>query len=353
MNLLGRMLNVFLPDVVFKFLAYKKAPIEIGFFGPSRIGKTTLIASMVEEFKVYHDTLLKHGKDCLNLVADKNTSKILSKKRSELDCGIDAQSFDCYVSKLSSTSSHETFELKLSSHGDDGFSPKIRFNDFPGGWITDPSRLDELKIEDWNIVIIPVDAAVIMESRQKKQMFTARELLGVNHVEDFMREWLSRRKDKPGLCIFAPVKCETYFTTPAMASFLNDQSQELLNRTRQYYGKTISQLEGCDHISCLYMPVNTVGCCYLMSSSWNDSEFSAVYTIAPQPGKARWLPYGPANIVLEICKFIAKIIRLSNIDMHAYKYFLSAVDELDKIMAESSVAQERSLPAYNRKQVLN
>ena len=339
-----------IPDCVYKFLADRN-PIEIGLFGPSRIGKTTLIASMVEEFKGYTDHLRELNKDFLTLKAETNTNKILSRKISDLKMGIRAGSFE--VGTLSSTSSQETFELRLSSYGDEDFNPIIRLNDFPGGWIIDQNRLEELKIKDWSIVIIPVDAAAIMESRQKKQMVLARELLGVNQVEDFVRAWLAQRNDQPSLCIFAPVKCETYFTMPPIASNLCDQSQVLLSRTREYYGDAINLFESLNHISCLYMPVNTIGCCYLKSSSWSDSEFSAVYSIAAQPGKARWLPYGPANIILELCKFIAEIIRDSSINMRAYKHFLGAVDELDKIMADPRYAVERSVAPYNRKQYLN
>lgn len=339
-----------IPDCVFQFLADKN-PIEIGLFGPSRIGKTTLIASMVEEFKLYTDHLRKLNKDFLTLKAEANTNKILSRKISDLKMGIRAGSFE--VGTLSSTSSQETFELQLSSYGNDDFNPVIRLNDFPGGWISDPDRLDDLKVKDWSIVIIPVDAGVIMESRQKKQMLLARELLGVNQVEDFVRQWLSLRNGQPGLCIFAPVKCETYFTMPPIASNLCDQSQVLLSRTREYYGDAINLFESLNHISCLYMPVNTVGCCYLKTSSWSDSEFSAVYSIAAQPGKARWLPYGPANIILELCKFIAGVIRNSSINMRAYRHFISAVEELDKIMADSRYARERAVTPYNRKQFLN
>lgn len=339
-----------IPDCVYKFLADKN-PIEIGLFGPSRIGKTTLIASMVEEFKGYTDNLRTEKKDFLTLQAEANTNKILSRKISDLKMGIQQGSFK--PGTLSSTSSHETFELRLSSPGDEGFNPVIRLNDFPGGWIADSKRWDDLKVKDWSIVIIPVDAGVIMECRQKKQMLLARELLHVNDVEDFVRAWLAERNNRPGLCIFAPVKCETYFTMPPIASNLCDQSQVLLSRTREYYGDAINLFENLSHISCLYMPVNTIGCCFLKKRSWSDIDFSAEYSIAAQPGKARWLPYGPANIILELCKFIAEVIRHNSFNMRAYKHFLSAVDELDKIMADPRHAVERSVVPYNRKQYLN
>ncbi len=351
MGMLNKALDI-LPKFLMEILADKN-PVEIGLFGPSRIGKTTLIASMVDEFHYYTDHLGKLKKGCLILDAAETTEKILSRKIDDLKMGMDIGYFK--VGTLSSTSSQETFELRLSSPGDDGFNPIIRFNDFPGGWISDPDRLDELKIKDWSIVIIPVDAAVIMESRQKNQMKQARKLLKVNEVQTFMRRWVGERKDQPSLCIFAPVKCETYFTTPSMANNLCDQSQVLLNRTKEYYGEAISQLESKDHTSCLYMPVNTVGCCHLTSYSWSDdSEFDAVYTIVAQKNKANWLPYGPANIVLELCKFIAENNRHSSINKRAYKHFISAVEELDKIMADSTYALERGIATpYNRKKVLN
>ncbi len=353
MRILGKEWHM-VPDFLIKLLADKK-PMEIGLFGPSRIGKTTLIASMVQEFRRYTDTLRNIKKDFLTLEADANTNKILSKKINDLKMGIRQGSFQ--VGTLSSTSSQETFELHLSSCDNNDFNPIIRLNDFPGGWISNPERLKELKIEDWSIVIIPVDAAVIMESRQKKQMGLARYLLGVNDVEAFVRKWIDMRKkhhpDQPSLCIFAPVKCETYFTTPPIACNLCDQSQVLLNRTKEYYGDAIDLLENFDNFSCLYMPVNTIGCCFLKESKWEDNAFIAVYSIAYQPGKAGWLPYGPANIILELCKFIAKNIQHSSINMRAYRHFLSAVDELDKIMADPRYVREDVSVPYSRKQILN
>lgn len=284
-----------------------KKDFNIGMFGPQRIGKTTMIASMVEEFKTISDYLRRGGGFCLKLDgADAITNARLAERINDLTAGIDKGSFT--TGTLTGTSDHEIFKLRFEEKGEKRlFSVDFAIHDFPGGWIGDNEKMDKLDYAQWDILILPIDAAVIMESAEQKRKQAARKNLAIHQVDQFIRDWVAVRKDKPSLCIIAPVKCETYFTKPKIFPALSDKSRSLQNKvTNEYYNKMIEIIRECPNIQFLYMPVNTIGCCYLKRPTWSDDgDLMGIYAISPEPGMDCWKPHGPASIMMKICIFIA------------------------------------------------
>jgi len=324
-----------LADVLPEWMASntnKTQVYHIGLFGPSRIGKTTLIAAMVEEFKYISTQLYKVDKTHLKLASgDQSSTERISERINKLKSGINKGSFT--TGTLTGTSSHEVFNLRFEEGKENSFKQNFILHDFPGLWVNDPDKLNELDMKNWDVFVLPTDAASIMESCQEKHKSVLRGNLAIDQVENVIRDWIRQREDFQSLCILAPVKCETYFTKPEISPILADRSQELYNKTVNEYYKGVVDIINNEsrNVAFLYMPVNTIGCCYLKRPTWNpDGELEGLYAISPEPNKDTWSPYGPANIMLQIGKFMSNEIRKApkSLRNKRIESFLDAVDKL-------------------------
>lgn len=322
---------------------------NIGLFGPSRVGKTTLIAAMVEEFKKYSEGLLHREGSYLKLSAsDQITMQKLNARINDLKGGIEYGSFK--TGTLTGTEDHEVFKLRFEEGKDKLFKQNFALHDFPGGWLQQPEKIEELNIKTWDVCIVPIDAATIMESAEIKRQKKARHSLCIEEVDNFIRDWVAGRDGKAGLCILAPVKCETYFTNPRVSPVLSDKSQLLFNRVSQnYYKEIISFIRSTPYIECLYMPVNTVGCCYLKRPTWTeDGDLEGEYAISPEKGMNVWRPYGPVHIMFEICWFIAKQLEKIPVQINTMniRTFVKAAHEL------KAITNDDKRYAYDRMEIL-
>lgn len=307
---------------------------NVGMFGPSRIGKTTLIAAMVEEFRSVADQLYSLDKTYLKLnPSDQSSSQRISQRINDLKSGIEKGAFK--TGTLVGTSMHEIFNLRFEKGADESFQQNFVLHDFPGGWIDDPDKEKELDIKKWDVFILPTDAAAIMECYDQKQRQALRGNLGIHQVENVIRDWVRHRDGLQSLCIISPVKCETYFTYPMISPILSDRSHDLYNKVvYEYYHNVIKILkEEKNSINCLYMPVNTIGCCYLKEPTWNEKmELEGLYAISPEPEKNTWNPHGPACIMLEICKFMTKEIKKLPMVLYNKKItdFINSIEKFEK-----------------------
>ena len=335
----------------FSSVSGKSPCYNIGFFGPSRIGKTTLTASMVEEFKLFSHKISQSGGSYLKLTAqDQPTKARLSNRINDLKSGIQKGGFA--TGTLTGTSTHEVFNLRFEEGKEKSFQQDFALHDFPGGWINDPQKIAELNLKSWDVVILPIDAAVVMESKESRRKKAVRSSLCIDQVESFITDWVQMRDHLPGLCIFAPVKCEAYFAEPKISPILSDRHLELYNEVvNSYYKGVIKIIQEASHIDCLYMPVNTIGCCYF--KRWADEEdWEGTYVISREPGMNQWKPYGPSYIMLEVCRFIAgQLRRLPNADANdKIASFLQATTDLEKVMHNPECTAP--VKPYDRKAIL-
>ncbi len=272
--------------------------------------------------------------------ADGFTNQKLSKRINELKSGIGMGVFT--TGMLAGTGEHEEFKLKFEV--EDKFEKNFVMHDFPGKWLKDSPMLEKLDVARWNVCILPVDACIIMESNERRYEQKVRDNLCVDQVEGFVSDWQSKRGSNPGLLIIAPVKCESYFDKPAVSLLASDKSLLLFNKVRECYKDVLNAVKEKKNIQGLYMPVNTVGCCYLKKPSWTkDGEFTGEFAISPVKGNHNWRPFGPVYIMFEICQFIRHCFRCAeNSGKHLssrVEAFCSAVDTLEKLEAERDAEQ--------------
>jgi len=284
---------------------------EICMLGPTRSGKTTLLASMIKDFENLTEPIYKKRQRIWELQAIGSTYKRTEDRINILEMATRDGEFasEC----LPGTEDHDVYELEVKYHSilDKWFSPelRLRFHDFPGRWIDDPKRMEEVKFKEAEIFLLPIDSTLILEPLTSAQRQAARKQLGIDQISKVVKRWAETRRDdnQQGLFIIAPLKCETYF--PAKSSIREDKSRKLFLeiRSENYFGKMIESLkETCPQIERWYMPIDTVGCCFIVRPNWKDDEdgkhLEVIYRI---PNGQQWSPYGPARIMFKILNHVA------------------------------------------------
>lgn len=259
---------------------------KIGIVGPSRVGKTSLIASILND----SHKLLAGTPASIKPFGTK-TERRIAQHHKELSGSLRAGEFN--PGAVSGTEESFTYELKMD-HGIG--SSAIHFNilDFPGGWIDSerrpPERENEwLYCQKWlmesSVLLVPVESAVMMEAATSLEKRAVPFILNTYDVEQAVREWAKGRAlhpNQPALIMFCPVKCESYF---ADNGGLKDFSQELLFEFQDYYRDVINTvLSEFPKVKIIYAPVDTVGCVEIVKANWegvkpNEILFSANYRV--------------------------------------------------------------------------
>ncbi len=285
---------------------------KIGLIGPSRVGKTSIIAALLDEAQaalagtpVSIEPFV--DQDGTSSTKDRITNTIL-----DIKSGLDYSSFEPtgmgtadpfifdLVMKVSATEEKNQAQLRLA------------ILDYPGGWLNTSSKGNIgqktwEKCQNWifdsSVIIVPIDANLIMEVNNQKTSKASRKLLQVEEVKSLVVPWAKRRKEKgeSGLLLFVPVKCETYFSDNGGN---NDKSKQLYDRIQNFYGDVIeaakqemsvkvgeqqptSQSTGLierakgfmskmlrptpPSYSIEYHPVDTIGCIELANANWEEN----------------------------------------------------------------------------------
>lgn len=287
---------------------------KVGIVGPTQVGKTSLIASMLRDAeRVLHDT-------SLTLEAyDPVTRKAVSNHRRAIEGSLVAGEFE--PGAVQPTLKVTNFQLRLAAK-DATAGVRLSLLDYPGGWL-DPDIVVQLNADDQrdavrglefleqsSVLLIPVDATVLMEAQTSPQKRSLPALLATPEVRDVAQRWAKNRtasREEPALAIFCPVKCESYL---ADNGGLRDASAQLFAATQRVYRDTWETIrEIAPHASVLYCPVDTLGCVRLIRTQWKfhpslDNTLECMPTFAVRP-PARVRSKGTEGILLMICRQLA------------------------------------------------
>ena len=246
------------------------ATFKIGLLGPSRVGKTSLVTALLAESR----NLLAGSGVAMSPVGRPTEAKLVQ-NRQDLEGEILSGEF----SSVSLRSTMEPFTFKLSlDPGVPGSEINIELLDFPGGWLEVGNRPAEAS-GDWEscrsfitqstILLIPVDAALLMEATEAKHWQTVSRLLTIAAMESVARDWAINRKRRdrePALVAFCPVKCESYFSDNG--GFFNKKA-ELERRFRETYASVIKAVrDEAPLAAMMYVPVDTLGCVEIIDGKW-------------------------------------------------------------------------------------
>ncbi len=377
-------------ELNFEIYAENKAQVffyKIGIVGPSRVGKTSIIAALLDEAKA------ALAQTQISIAPFENEDGVSPTKEriintiTDIEAGLDFLTFE---PTGMGTADPFIFDLvmKIASKKYDKKTAQLRLAilDYPGGWLKEPPKGDIghktwEKCREWildsSVIIVPIDAALMMEADNKGRSVAARQLLQVYEVEKLVRDWAKERwsKGASALLLFVPVKCETYFNDDGE----KNQSQALYEKFDQFYAKVIeaakqemsekevgepetsssSGIRGkFEKIRKLgksfvtpptytieYHPIDTIGCIEIFNAEWINTDeklsLNCQYRVRdPISGnRPKRNPSGTIGLLNSICKQIVENRQNSG-------FFLKAWDWLkdnDMLLAEaiSKLSQEK------------
>ena len=164
---------------------------RIGLVGPSRVGKTSLITALLRDSQ-----RLLQGTPVSMRPLGTATEKRIAQHRRELDGSLLAGEFT--PGALRGTEEPFTFQLLLDS-GVRGAGIRLELLDYPGGWL-DPATRPHDRDTDWqacqrflqqcSVLLVPVDAAVLMEPTSAAQLRAVPSILTTPEVGEVVRQWL-------------------------------------------------------------------------------------------------------------------------------------------------------------------
>ncbi|MBM7774326.1 GTPase SAR1 family protein [Actinokineospora baliensis] len=245
---------------------------RIGLAGPSRVGKSSLVVSLLR------DSREQLGGYPLHLTAaDLGTERRVAKTTAELDNSLIQGEFRSDA--LAGNVEAFTFQLRLAA-GPKSAGLRIELMDYPGKWFNPRTRPDD-SVADWaackdfianaSVLVVPVEAIVLMEATGTRQRAASKQLLALEEVAKTAEWWATSRgqyRDEPALLLLCPVKCESYFADNLNAT---DRSTELHEAVRTTYAKVIDTVrDNAPHAEIAYCAVDTIGCVSLVRADWTE-----------------------------------------------------------------------------------
>lgn len=286
---------------------------KIGVVGPSQVGKTSLITAILEQGR--HSlagtiaTLRPRGK----------TRVAIERHMEELAGAIQSGEFN--PGALGGTSGRTIYELELKV-GPQGLGFEVL--DFPGMWLAESTRPEDAEREweecqqfivESSVLLIPIDAAVLMEAGRPTERQAVPRILRTVAVETVAEIWAKARENargrgEPGLVILAPLKCESYLVDNGG---LKDRTEEMLARVKEVYRVTIERIQAeAPSVSILYAPVDTYGCVQIKRAEFllqghEGPNFKAYYGFrSPKPVIQ---PRGADTILGVLCSQMIEAVR--------------------------------------------
>lgn len=314
---------------------------KIGIIGPTRVGKTSIIATLLDQAQY---ALAQTGVSIKpfeekdengNLISE--TKERINKTISEIEAGL---KFCEFKAVGRGTSEPFIFDLAMTITRQNKQNKQAQLRlailDYPGGYITNPTgQWEDCKewICDSSVIIIPIDSNLVMEADNRNHYQASQDLLGVREVEYLVRDWAQNRwKEKQsGLLLFVPVKCETYFNDNGGRE---DKSEKLYKGIQDFYARVIkaAQQELIEEktpssdsnrlqklvskmfksqnstYSIEYHPVDTIGCIELKNAYWRQDgneelSLDCEYMVRnPNSYKPQINPLGTDSILYSICE---------------------------------------------------
>lgn len=285
--------------------------IKVTVIGPSRVGKTSLLTSFLSQAEDYLE-----GTRSAIFPSDNVTAKRVQRNNDDLNSCLPngdrlTKQKEFHASTIPGNSETAEFNFTLSTGGAE---LQIKFLDVPGGWLNADHTRDEKGwayyqawIRESAVIIIPIDATIIMEGmkNEMERRFAIRNLQ-IDAVKRQARMWAKARRanNAPGLVIFAPVKCESYFprgTVGEKANMLYDR----ISRA-ELYGDVVKAIKGewSDNVQKLdieYHPVGTLGCVEAVRGEYvgpKEQEYFQVTYRLKEPYVRQ--PFGADGILFSI-----------------------------------------------------
>ncbi|MDO5537057.1 MAG: hypothetical protein Q4F72_05980 [Desulfovibrionaceae bacterium] len=310
--------------------------------GPAGIGKTTLVCSVIDAMVGF---LEKSGLKTLSASVKGQDKKRLESRMAALR----AASGNLPETLIEPTAAPETCTVEIGAKSSSMFSRMLGgslsmsmvFHDYPGSLAEDLPRFtrEVARLPQAEVLLVPVDATLLMEAASPQEEVAAQALHRMTVIEELIVEWEKGRADAGrGLLIFAPVRCERFFSDNGMQAAPGEAERlsELVINRHFLSIIDIVRFFG-NNIHCFYIPVDTLGNVALTEKAWSSFDnysFRAGYAMTGAPR-----PFGAEMIALIILDYYIKMCRLEESGR--------ALEEMEKNL-DACVDRYRMESGYNR-----
>lgn len=287
-------------------------PFRVAVAGPSRVGKTTLVTAILE------DTRMLLGGTPVSVEAAETTETLIRDNQMQLRRALAKDVFD--AASLGGSQDVTRYDLLLQADSNLGIEVPFTILDYPGRWLNPGNRTEKIK-QDWVLcedhvkhsimLLLPIDAAVLMEATSESERAAVQDLLAIRDVEQVTEKWAKARNsqpNEPAVVVLAPLKCEKYFDDNGGDGRQAALLSEAVVTTYEPVLATIRRETPKRHVRVIYAPIDTYGCVELMEAEWVDTpEDPSALTFK---GHYRWrrprkLSVKAAGTVIqELCKCI-------------------------------------------------
>lgn len=291
-------------------------PVKVAVAGPARVGKTTLLTAVLS------DTEDMLATTPVSVIPKERTAARIRQQKRDLRRAIEAEEFN--AAALGGTQSMSEYDITLRPDGDFGVEIPFRILDYPGMWLNPDRRAESTEaVRNWPrfeehiknsiMLLLPIDAAVLMEAVTPAQKSAVTDLLGLVDVEAIARQWAKargQRPDEPAVVVLAPIKCEKYFSDNGYPG--NGDSRLRAQVAEKYHEalRIIREETAGRELRTVYVPIDTYGCVHLMEVEWPDLgadgpghlEFVGRYRFRGRPPKIK--VKGAGTVMQELCRCI-------------------------------------------------
>lgn len=236
----------------------KNFEVNIMMFGGRRSGKTSILAAMKECVDHVFSDEKELGLSISSL--DFDTMKALEDKSQEQRRYYDAvQKNKPFTPDDNPTQSEQTYQFGIQLVNKPSAKLQINFSDYPGEWLNNPGKFEQLKeiMGKSDIIMIAIDTPYLMEMEgifNLPKNFSTR-------IADMVKEnfVISEGNIRKKMVLFVPLKCEKYSdrNTPS-----KDHMEELNAAVKKAYENLIvfmTQGENQDKYECAITPIFTLG----------------------------------------------------------------------------------------------
>lgn len=241
--------------------------IQVMMLGARRVGKTSVLASMTNQFKE-----VTKGTNLI-LTRENNAKAVddaLNSMQALFNDGVSY--YDDVKMDTFPTAGFEYFDLNLSIAGavskstedkKKGRSRKIRFKDCAGEWISNYTNKEEIsmEVERSDVIIIAIDSVLLMEEKGKYNHQNA-----IGNVTDFIMGNLNpeRGVNNQKMVLFVPLKCEKYYWQDKneKSIYCGKRMKELNQTIKEKYSQLFDFFQKPNCRNCfdvVILPILTIG----------------------------------------------------------------------------------------------
>ncbi|MFM1886046.1 MAG: hypothetical protein RL026_1203 [Pseudomonadota bacterium] len=276
--------------------------MQIGMAAPWGVGKTSLVTALLDEA----NRML--AGTAVSVQASGPTQLRLDRLKNEMRGHLRGKEF--VPGGISGTQEISDFTLNLKV-ANTAHSFALKIMDYPGGLLESQEGEPWQRLTQWlqasDVLILPVDAAMIMEAVTPKQHSQVESVLNIASMERLAGTlWAKQRAHSgaavknAGMLVLAPVKCESYF---ADNGGMLDKADELYREVVRRYTPVLEAVwreAGATEV--VYCPIDTLGCVEVVRVEWDIVGAERPRTHYRVRGETRPCPKGGADLFSHLAR---------------------------------------------------